>query len=180
MRCVAVGGLGDGPKSPFGKMGFDAIEHPIERGTHARSSVHVRPQEPGPHRALVVGGVPLRRPAVVRSPEWGVAGRQRAWPERRKQCALAGGDDLAGDSSRGVVREGAIREGDCEQLVGSEGTVVTTRSVDDVEEAEAVAAHEAVDERRSGAAAQARPVPGRRGPGKESLGDGQCSDSTGR
>ena len=119
----------------------------------AAGRVDVRPDQPRPDGALVVGGVALGRAAAVVGPVAGIVGRERAQPER---CQQGGGCSRRRPGARSPRRAARSGSDDREQLVRPDRGVVAAGPVDDVEEAAAVRPHEAGDERRGGVLAQRR------------------------
>ncbi len=150
MRLVAVGGLRDRAETPFAEVGFDAVENSFARGLHKPGGVEVGPKQPGPYGALVVGGIAFGRAAAMVGPIARIVGRQRAQPERGEEAPPAYVDD----TGRGRVVQRPVRERHREELVRPDRRIVPVGAVDHVEEAGAVRANEAGNERRGGVLAQ--------------------------
>ena len=128
---------------------------PATSTSQARRRVDVGPDQPGPDRSLVVGGVALGRPAAVVRQVGRVGRVEGARAERREQ---AGTDRL----DVRAVAAGAVRQGAGQQRVRPQRRVVPAGPVDHVQQPEPVRAAEALRERR----------PPERGEGVPALGDG--------
>src|SRR3954454_9710803 len=136
VRCRPVGRLRDRAEPPLTDVRVEAIEDPVERHAHRARCIDVRPDQPGPHGACVVGGVPLGRPAAMERLVPGVFGREGPKAERREQRASTRVD--CGTRCVVIACERRIRKRDREQLVRPYPRVVSSGAVHDVVQPAAV------------------------------------------
>src|SRR3954451_25117941 len=85
---AAVGRLRHGAEAPFLEVQHETVEQFTVVGARSSAGVDVRPDDPGPDGALVVGAVACRPVAAVAAGEPRVGWRQRPHPDRGEQrCA---------------------------------------------------------------------------------------------
>ena len=115
MRRSAVRRLGDGADAPLAEVGLEPVEDALDRDAGLPRRVDVGPDQPRPHRSLVIRGVALGRRAAVVRPVGRVVGRQRAQAERRQERARHA--STTPRASEGSSAERPVRQRDGEQLV---------------------------------------------------------------
>ena len=124
-------------RGPTPQVQLQAVEQTGDVDPDAQGGVGERPDQPGPDRALVVGGVALgRAPAVVRA-----VGRVDAGSRERRPSDVSERERHASTCARSADR--AVRQRDREQPVGPQRRRRRRRAVDDVQEAELVGPGEA-------------------------------------
>src|SRR5204862_416067 len=133
-RRPGIEDFADRTDAGFGDDGFKAGEETARPLRFVRvdlePGVDERPDQPGPHRALVIGGIAGAQIAEIARLEIGFVWRQRAQSDRRQQLGL----DRIDDFRPTLFVEHRTRQRNREDLVRPERCIITVLAVDDVVE----------------------------------------------
>src|SRR6476646_10810769 len=138
-------------------MLFDATQKVMRPGPRLRGSTihpHIsryeRPQQPRPHRSLMIGGVAAILVTFIGCTIASVGTIERAQADRRQQFLL----HFFHYSQRALLRKHGVMQADGEDLVGANRPIRWT-AIDDVIEAARVVIPECAVERLTGKRGQA-------------------------
>ncbi len=138
MRWITVRRLRYRAEPELVQVRFDTVEQTCRVDADADRGLDVGSEQPGPHGSLVVGQVAFDRPTAVMRPIGRVVGCQGPEPQRGDQCGAR--------YDHGRIIDRAVRQRDRQQLIRSDGSVVTEWAIHDVEQS-AVGSDESVLER---------------------------------